>query len=68
MTIGVKHQWQTEGKPQRREQREKREVNRGSRLFAYSVTDASSFIQMEVNQHTGGGSALNTIWQSPQQD
>lgn len=43
-------------------------MNQGNRLLAHGVADASSFIQMEVDQHTGGGSALIKIWQAPKQD
>lgn len=52
----------------RREARGGSEVNQGNRLFAHGIADASSFIQMEVNQHTGGGLALSKIWQAPKQD
>lgn len=55
-------------KAARRVEGEKRKVKQSNRLFAHSVADASSFIQMEVNQHTGGGSALNKKWQGPKQD
>lgn len=39
----------------------KSDLNQGNRLFALGVADASSFIQMEVNKRTGGGSALSKI-------
>lgn len=57
-----------QGIKQSRAEGEKRKVNQSNRLFAHSVTDASSFILMEVNQHTGGGSVLREIWQAPKQD